>query len=148
MFDSPFTNFLADNDSQKKLALPFYSRSNEAMPNGAIPPSGFLGFAVNMIDLDKDQLRVKTSSGHGLRETLLYRLFGQLHVYRTREDMFAARASITQGAVSLDGGILKENGIISLGFGYHHICSQTITNIISKYARKTMTLYCLFVCLP
>ena len=71
-----------------------------------------------MIDLDNNQLCIKTKSGHGLRETLLYRLFGQLQVYQTKEDMIAARSCIKHGAVSLDGGILKENGLVSLGFRY------------------------------
>lgn len=81
-------------------------------------PTGFLGYAVNMIDLDVDQLQTKTNSGHGLRETLFYCLFGQLQVYRTRVEMLAARACVKHGAVSLDGGILKENGRVTYGTGY------------------------------
>lgn len=71
-----------------------------------------------MVNLDDHHMHIRTSAGNGLRETLLYRLFGELQVYKTRKDMIEARTCIRHGAVSLDGGILKENGIISLGCGY------------------------------
>lgn len=87
------------------------------LPDGTVP-TGFMGYAVNMVDIDVDHLYTRTSAGHGLRETLFYHLFGELHVYQTREDMMSARSCISHGAVSLDGGILKDNGVISLGFGY------------------------------
>jgi hypothetical protein len=32
--------------------------------------------------------------------------------------MLEARHCIKHGAVSLDGGILRDNGVVSLGFGY------------------------------
>lgn len=81
-----------------------------------------MGYAVNMVDLDINHLYTKTSTGHGLRETLLYDLFGELHVYGTREDMIAARACCSRhGAVSLDGGILQKSGVISLGYGYVYL---------------------------
>lgn len=89
---------------------------NPRLANGGIPP-GFIGYAVNLINLDMNDIQARSSFGHGLRETLFYNLFGELQVYETRKEMFAARACIKHGAVSLDGGILKENGIISLGFG-------------------------------
>lgn len=81
-------------------------------------PIGFLGYAVNMIDLDDHHLQKRTASGHGLRETVLFSLFRKLQVYETREYMVAARACIEDGAVSLDGGIIRESGMISLGYGY------------------------------
>ncbi|KAF4399066.1 hypothetical protein G4B88_023660 [Cannabis sativa] len=101
-----------NNHPQRRLALPV-----PWFIDGTIP-KGFLGFAVNMIDLDEDHLSIKNNSGYGLRETVFYRLFGQLQVYQTREDMLAACACIKHGAVSLDGGILKENGVLSFGFRY------------------------------
>ena len=70
-----------------------------------------------MIDLDIDHLHTRTAAGHGLRETVLYRLLGEVQVYETRECMLEARRCIKHGAVSLDGGILRENGVISLGYG-------------------------------
>ena len=110
MLRSPFTNGFG-NGPQRKLSLPAPN-----LDNGYVP-SGFLGFAVNMIELDIDHLQIKTTNGHGLRETLFYSLFGKLQVYQTRKDMLAARACIKNGAVSIDGGILKENGSISVGLG-------------------------------
>lgn len=87
------------------------------LPSGNTP-DGFLGYAVNMVDLDGDHLKTMTAAGHGLRQTLFYFLFGKLQVYRTRKHMLAARDCIKHGAVSLDGGILKQTGAVSLGFGY------------------------------
>ncbi|PON72057.1 hypothetical protein PanWU01x14_068990 [Parasponia andersonii] len=117
---SPFVGGFEGGGFQRKLALPL-----PYLLDGAIP-KGFLGFAVNMIDLDMDELGIMTNSGHDLRETLFYHLFGELHVYRTREDMLASRACIKHGAVSLDGGILKQNGAISLGFGDLGVCFQVV----------------------
>lgn len=99
----------ARKDLQGKLLLP-----GPTLPNGQTPP-GFLGYAVNMINIDFDHTNTKTDSGYGLRETLFYRLFGETQVYETREDMKRAISSIKDGAVSLDGGILRGNGAMSLG---------------------------------
>ena len=82
-------------------------------------PEGFIGYAVNMIELDVNHLHTRTASGHGLRETVLFNLFKKLHVYRTRECTVSTRACIEDGAISLDGGIFRENGILSLGYGYN-----------------------------
>lgn len=112
LFGSPYVAAPECGGSQRNLPLPV-----PFIPDGTVP-KGFLGFAVNMIDLDADQLQIKTTSGHGLRETLFYCLFGQLQVYRTREEMLAARACIKHGAVSLDGGILKENSGVTFGTRY------------------------------
>ncbi|KAK9672435.1 hypothetical protein RND81_12G100500 [Saponaria officinalis] len=106
-----FAGGFVEGDCQERLALP-----KLMLPDGTTPP-GFLGFAVNMIDIEAKYLQTKTSSGHGLRETLFYLLFGELQVYETKEDMKQAYRSgcATNGAVSLDGGILRGNGMISLG---------------------------------
>ncbi|KAH1202088.1 Structural maintenance of chromosomes flexible hinge domain-containing protein GMI1 [Glycine max] len=101
----PYTGWLHD-DSQRRLALP-----NPRIANGETP-EGFIGYAVNMVDLDINSLQIMTASDFGLRET----------VYNTRENMVAARTCIEDGAVSLDGGILSENGILSLGYGNPSIC--------------------------
>nr|XP_027110064.1 structural maintenance of chromosomes flexible hinge domain-containing protein GMI1-like isoform X2 [Coffea arabica] len=97
------------SDPQRYLSLP-----EPTLPNGK-PPPGFLGYAVNMIELDVNFWFWRTASGHGLRETLFYRLFGELQVYENRQCMNMASCCIKAGAVSLDGGILRGNGVISLG---------------------------------
>ncbi|KAL2226951.1 UNVERIFIED_CONTAM: Structural maintenance of chromosomes flexible hinge domain-containing protein GMI1 [Sesamum indicum] len=84
------------------------------LPNGDVP-QGFIGYAVNMISTEASYLRWRTKSGHGLRETLFYRLFGELQVYRNRDCMMSAQSCIKNGAVSLDGGIMRGNGLVSLG---------------------------------
>ncbi|KAF2323838.1 hypothetical protein GH714_000439 [Hevea brasiliensis] len=53
--------------------------------------------------------------GYGLRETLFYNLFSRLQVYKSREDMLLALPCITDGAISLDGGMIKATGLFSLG---------------------------------
>ncbi|KAI3983927.1 hypothetical protein MKX01_021761 [Papaver californicum] len=85
--------FKSDDDPQKKLSL-----VDPVLANGEIP-SGFLGHAVNMVNIDIQQLHTRTNKGYYLRETLFYLLFGELQ----------------HGAISLDGGIVKSNGILSLG---------------------------------
>lgn len=102
-----------DNDPQRKLLL-----QDPTLQNGKSPP-GFLGYAVNMIYIDVHHLHTRTA-GKGLRETLFYRLFGKLQVYETREHMRKAQANscIHNGAVSLDGGIMRGNGLLTLGCWY------------------------------
>ncbi|KAL3653639.1 hypothetical protein CASFOL_003320 [Castilleja foliolosa] len=79
------------------------------LPGGDVP-QGFVGYAINMIIIE-----TRAKSGCGLRETLFYRLFGELQVYRDRECMMMAQSCIKDGAVSLDGGIVKGKGLVSLG---------------------------------
>ncbi|PRQ58501.1 hypothetical protein RchiOBHm_Chr1g0359991 [Rosa chinensis] len=100
--------FVADNP-QRKLALP-----KPQLPNGECP-HGFLDYAVNMINLDKRNLLSLTTGGHGLRETLFYSVFSRLQVYKTRREMLLALPCINDGAVSLDGGMIKESGVFALG---------------------------------
>lgn len=101
-----------EKDPQRKLAL-----LKPRLPNGECPP-GFIGFAVNMILLDNQHKFCVTASGHGLRETLFYSLFSRLQVYKTRADMQCARPFITDGAISLDGAIIKSQGMLALGHRY------------------------------
>ncbi|GLU12028.1 hypothetical protein SLE2022_287370 [Rubroshorea leprosula] len=101
-------DFIAD-DPQKRLDL-----LKPRLPNGECPP-GFLGFAVNMINVDSSNLFYVIVGGYGLRETLFYSLFSRLQVYKTRADMVSALPCISEGAVSLDGAIIRSNGIFSLG---------------------------------
>ncbi|KAE8723187.1 Protein DEFECTIVE IN MERISTEM SILENCING 3 [Hibiscus syriacus] len=101
-------DFVAD-DPQRRLDL-----LKPRLPNGECP-AGFLGFAVNMIHVDSSNLSFVTASGEGLRETLFYNMFSCLQVYRTRAEMVLALPCISEGAVSLDGGIIRSNGVFSLG---------------------------------
>ncbi|XWS37990.1 hypothetical protein CRYUN_Cryun19dG0092100 [Craigia yunnanensis] len=101
-------DFVAD-DPQRRLDL-----LKPRLPNGECPP-GFLGFAVNMIHVDSSNLFYVTASGDGLRETLFYNLFSRLQVYRTRAEMVLALPCISEGAISLDGGMIRSPGVFSLG---------------------------------
>ncbi|KAK8559430.1 hypothetical protein V6N13_026853 [Hibiscus sabdariffa] len=101
-------NFIA-GDPQRRLDL-----LKPRLPNGDCPP-GFLGFAVNMIHVDSSNLYNVTATGNGLRETLFYNMFSHLQVYRTRAEMVLALPFISEGAVSLDGGIIRSPGVFSLG---------------------------------
>lgn len=109
----PYEGECDSGDPQRRLLL-----SDPTLPNGKTPP-GFSGYAVNMIHLEANQLHTRTSRGKGLRETLFYHLLGEVQVYRTRETMRKAleRSCIHHGAVSLDGGIIRGDGVISLGCG-------------------------------
>ncbi|XP_058218932.1 uncharacterized protein LOC131329669 isoform X3 [Rhododendron vialii] len=105
----PYSGEFICDDPQHRLDL-----LKPRLPNGE-PPPGFLGFAVNMINIDNDNLFCVTANGHGLREILFYNLFSGLQVYRTRTDMLHALPCIRSGAISLDGGIIKTTGMFSLG---------------------------------
>ncbi|KAI3950873.1 hypothetical protein MKW98_026300 [Papaver atlanticum] len=105
----PYVGDIVSDDPQRKLAL-----MKPRLPNGECPP-GFLGFAVNMINLDHSYLSYVTASGHGLRETLFYSLFSRLQVYRTRAEMLLALPFICDGAMSLDGGMVRSAGMLVLG---------------------------------
>ncbi|CAA3010564.1 Hypothetical predicted protein [Olea europaea subsp. europaea] len=105
----PYAGKYIADDPQKRLDL-----LKPRLPNGETPP-GFLGFAVNMIRIDLTNLYSISNTGHGLRETLFYNLFSNLQVYRSREDMLKALPCIANGAISLDGGMIKSTGCFSLG---------------------------------
>ncbi|PIA48938.1 hypothetical protein AQUCO_01300072v1 [Aquilegia coerulea] len=100
--------FIAD-DPQRKLDL-----LKPRLPNGESPP-GFLGFAVNMINLDCGNLSYLTASGQGLRETLFYSLFSRMQIYRTRKEMLLSLPCVSDGAISLDGGMIRASGVFTLG---------------------------------
>ncbi|KAK8484399.1 hypothetical protein V6N11_001657 [Hibiscus sabdariffa] len=105
----PYAGDFVTDDPQRRLDL-----LKPRLPNGECP-AGFLGFAVNMIHVDSSNLAFVTANGEGLRETLFYNLFSRLQVYRTRAEMLLALPCISEGAVSLDGGIIRSNGVFSLG---------------------------------
>lgn len=121
-----YTGEFIRDDPQEKLALP-----DPTLPTGEILP-GFMGYAVNMINIDAHHLKnTRTAANHGLRETLFYSLFGEVQVYETRKHMEVARAYINHGAVSLDGGILKPNGFVSLGVRY-------ATHFLVLHSKRTL----------
>ncbi|XP_054797444.1 protein DEFECTIVE IN MERISTEM SILENCING 3-like [Prosopis cineraria] len=128
----PYNGRCQGHDPQRKLTLPY-----PTLPNGSMP-AGFLGYAVNMIELDDHHLQTRTSTGHGLRETVLFSLFRKLQVYETREHMMAARACIEDGAVSLDGGIVRERGLISLGYGNPSICFPLESPVLATPETRKM----------
>ncbi|PNT70225.1 protein DEFECTIVE IN MERISTEM SILENCING 3 isoform X2 [Brachypodium distachyon] len=105
----PFPGDVMIDDPQRWLML-----HKPRLPSGESPP-GFLNFAVNMIQLDQAYLSYLTRNGQGLRETLFYSLFSHLQVYETTADLRHAIPFINDGAISLDGSILRPNGSFCLG---------------------------------
>ncbi|KAK9147249.1 hypothetical protein Scep_006006 [Stephania cephalantha] len=105
----PYSGDLMADDPQRRLAI-----LKPRLPSGKCPP-GFIGFAVNMINLDDTNLYFMTAGGQGLRDTLFYCLFSRLQVYRTRAEMELALPCISDGALSLDGGMIRSNGVYYLG---------------------------------
>ncbi|KAL9164374.1 hypothetical protein ABFS82_06G100800 [Erythranthe guttata] len=129
------------NDPQRRLALP-----NPRLPNGETP-DGFLGFAVNMITIEGTNLYCVSKNGNGLREALFYNLFSNLQVYRSRQDMLKAISCIKNGAVSLDGGMIRSPGVFSLGLRHERgidvkfpIGAERLMNVPLSYLEieKTM----------
>ncbi|XP_076917038.1 protein DEFECTIVE IN MERISTEM SILENCING 3-like [Bidens hawaiensis] len=107
----PYVGEFMPDDPQRRLAL-----LKPNLPSGETP-KGFVGFAVNMIHLDTAQLSSLTSDGHGLRETLFYNIFSKLQVYDTRAHMLQALPFLSHGAISLDGGLVRSNGVLVFGTG-------------------------------
>lgn len=108
-FFRPYTGNFVYDDPQRKLDL-----LKPRQPDGNCPP-GFIGFAVNMIDIEATHLQFLTEYGHGIRETLFYHLFRRTQVYKTRTEMVNALPFISDGAISLDGGMIKAPGVYPLG---------------------------------
>jgi hypothetical protein len=115
------------DDSQRKLDI-----LNPRLPNGECP-AGFIGFAVNMINIDNFNLFCVTPSGHGLRETLFYNLFSRLQVYKTRAEMMQALPCISDGALSLDGGMVRSSGVFSLGNRYERKADLFINYLLTHF---------------
>lgn len=105
----PYIGEFMPDDPQRRLAL-----LKPKLPNGE-SPAGFLGFAVNMIHFDNAHANTLTTDGQGIRETLFYTLFSKLQVYRTRAHMLQALPFISDGAISLDGAIIRRNGVFAFG---------------------------------
>ena len=77
----PYTGEFITDDPQRRIAIRKPKHLNEENP------LGFLGFTVNMINIDTTNLYYVTSTGHGLRETLFCGLISWLKSYKTRADM-------------------------------------------------------------
>lgn len=105
----PYVGGFITDDPQRRLDI-----QKPRLPDGKIP-HGFIDYAVNMIYIDRENLFYVTHDGHGLRETLFYHLFSRLQVYQTKIDMMQAVSLITDGALSLDGGIILSTGDYRLG---------------------------------
>ncbi|KNA17555.1 hypothetical protein SOVF_078860 [Spinacia oleracea] len=125
MLSRAFPGEVLEHDHQRRFDV-----RDPTLPDGTTPP-GFLGYAVNMIDISVDHIHVKTVAGRGLRETLFYYLFRDLQVYETKEHMKRAFGYIPNSAISLDGGIInkKDTPTVSLGSMYD---STLITEEIIK----------------
>lgn len=138
------------DDPQRYLML-----RKPRLPNGESPP-GFLGFAVNMILMDQAYLSCLTPHGHGLRETLFYSLFSHLQVYKTTADLRRAIPFINDGAVSLDGGILRPNGSFCLGDRYSNMqfiplhltlmMDDTVFEFLPVLVFFSLSFACLYCC--
>jgi len=76
---------------------------------------GSLGYAVNLIHLNGDQLRIRIAGRYGLRESLFFVLFGFLEVFDTTSNMLRARKDIMTSAVALDGGIIRTSNQFEWG---------------------------------
>ncbi|KAG0621736.1 hypothetical protein M758_3G044500 [Ceratodon purpureus] len=86
---------------QKLLLIP------DPGPKHKPRPKGYLGYAVNLLRFNPQQLECyATPAKHGLRESLFFQLFSYLQVYDTKENMLAAQEFHITGAVSLDGGLI------------------------------------------
>lgn len=99
------------NDPQKRLNF------GDTFIPGSNRPSGSLGYAVNLIHLNEDQLKIRVFKFFGLRESLFFLLFGYLEVFDTTVNMLKAQKeqSITSPAVALDGGIIRAKNEFEFG---------------------------------
>ena len=107
--DSPAVN---NTDPQKPLNIVPASKPGQERLVGS------LGYAVNMIHLNEDLLKIRILGVHGLRESLFYVLFGYLEVFDSTNNMLRARNSIRTTAVSLDGGLIRKKNQYELGSMY------------------------------
>uniref|UniRef100_A0A7I4FUU7 Uncharacterized protein n=1 Tax=Physcomitrium patens TaxID=3218 RepID=A0A7I4FUU7_PHYPA len=97
---------------QKLLLIP------DPWPRDAPCPKGYIGYAVNLLRFNPQQLECyATSAKHSLRESLFFQLFSYLQVYDTKEHMLAAQQFHTTGAVSLDGGLIHGKTYLEHVFG-------------------------------
>ena len=90
-------------------------------------PEGFLGYAVNLLRFNPQQLQCYAMPAkHTLRESLFFQLFAYLQVYDTKDHMLAAQDFFTTGAVSLDGGLIRAKGTLEHILGYDNLHAPVI----------------------
>ncbi|XP_073119443.1 structural maintenance of chromosomes flexible hinge domain-containing protein GMI1-like [Henckelia pumila] len=114
-----------ESDSQNLDSL-----QEPTLPNGCTP-HGFLGYAVRLVNTEAVHSQGITKSDLSIRQTLLCCLFGGLQVYENKQCMKMARACIRDGAISLDGGIIKRNGLISFG-SWEQVTPDVIFPVVNK----------------
>ena len=105
----PYDRGFKVGDPQKKLIIEDPNLSD------GILPEGYMGYVVNMINMDQEELCPSTSSGIGLRGTLFFYLFPYLQVYKTRNHMKHTISYIRDGDISMDGSILRRKAFIDCG---------------------------------
>lgn len=98
--------------------------------NGSTP-HGFLGYAVRLVNMEAVHSHGTRKNDLSTRQTLLCCLFGELQVYENKQCMKMARACIRDGAISLDGGIMKRNGLISFG-NWEQVTPDVIFPVVNK----------------
>lgn len=106
-------------------------------------PEGFLGYAVNLLHLNKNYVLTMDINGHGLRETLFFQLFSYLQVYATKSHMKNALKYIKTAAVSLDGGMIiydKDMRDVELGcrYWFFFLKCRCLSRIIYTFLSKSM----------
>ena len=98
-------------DPQKKLII------EDPNLSVGILPKGYMGYVVNMIKMDQEELCASTSSGIGLRGTLFFNLLSYLQVYKTRNHMKHVISYIRDGDISMDRSILRRNFLLIVEIG-------------------------------
>ncbi|MCO5604845.1 hypothetical protein L7F22_059019 [Adiantum nelumboides] len=96
-----YTEGLEESDLQKLLKVDWSKLIDGSMP------SGFLGYAVNFLQLNEEH--------GGLRGSLFYSLLKELQVYDTRRNLFSAKSALTAGGTSLNGSVVRERGCEDFG---------------------------------
>ncbi|MCO5567735.1 hypothetical protein L7F22_021429 [Adiantum nelumboides] len=76
-----YTEGLKESDIQKLLKL-----DQPKLIDGSVP-RGFLGYAVNFLQLNEEH--------NGLRGSMFYSLLKELQVYDTRRNLFSAKSALT-----------------------------------------------------
>ncbi|XP_075495210.1 structural maintenance of chromosomes flexible hinge domain-containing protein GMI1 [Primulina tabacum] len=115
-----------ESDSQNLDSL-----QEPTLPNGCSTPHGFLGYAVRLVNMEAVHSHGTRKNDISTRQTLLCCLFGELQVYENKQCMKMARACIRDGAISLDGGIMKRNGLISFG-NWEQVTPDVIFPVVNK----------------
>lgn len=115
-----------NNDPQKLLNIQPFTTAGSERPK---IPDGSLGYAVNLIHLNEDQLSIRISGRYGLRESLFFELFGFLEVFDTTPNMLRSRKDIRSSAVSLEGGLIRTSNQFETYSMY--VCNFLCASVLS-----------------